>query len=199
MTRGSDTPGSRCRRAVRSSSPRRAAAARGRPRTSRPRSCTTAPSGEYSAHRSGGGVEARLHLGRPDPATVFAEPRDRQRRRRLEHVERAGRRRVEHERHPAGRPRSVTPISPRPRSSSVSASHRHTSHTSPSAAVIRASTVVKPSGSVPGTERCRSLPVPGTVDAIRRRRVAWRTGTATTDQPSFAGSGFDRHRHGRGR
>ncbi len=53
---------------------------------------------------------------------------------------------------PTASPRSVTPISPRPRSSPSSASHRHTSHTSPSAPVISAWIVVNPSGCRPWTK-----------------------------------------------
>jgi hypothetical protein len=44
---------------------------------------------------------------------------------------------------------SVTPIKPRPRSSGVPATHRHTSQTSPSAAVIVAATGSNPVGITP--------------------------------------------------
>ncbi len=87
---------------------------------------------------------------------VGREPGDRQRRRGVEHVEAcsstgsSNRNTI-----PAASPRSVTPINPRPRSSEVSASQRHTSQTSPSAAMIRASIVVKPSGCDPEPRRCR--------------------------------------------
>jgi len=47
---------------------------------------------------------------------------------------------------PSAPPRSVTPISPWLRRAAVSASHRHTSHVEPSAAVMRAATSSKPTG-----------------------------------------------------
>ena len=72
---------------------------------------------------------------------------------------------------PSAPPRSVTPISPRACSFAVSASHRHTSHVVPSAAVTRAATVPNPTGTTPvvvGAAR---------VAAVRRSsaRSCWRS------------------------
>ena len=50
---------------------------------------------------------------------------------------------------PSAPPRSVTPISPRARSSSVSATHRHSSQTVPSASVTTAAVWANPTGTTP--------------------------------------------------